>query len=101
MSTLDHKFEFTCPFEYFKHRVRSKNLENHSLLRRNSTYAFIEMNADFLEAGIDSLKKKLLIADAGIEPLSPADKLLFFFLQEYGFEDALKTVQFYREKNSK
>jgi hypothetical protein len=87
--------EFTCPFELFKDMVKTKSngYENHALLRKQSTFNFIEFNYDFIEKALDSLKSKTNMVAAGIDEFTPSDLLLFEFLKAYGFESAVKTVQ--------
>jgi len=95
-STSKPSKEFTCPFDLFKDMVKSKSPQlkdkNHALLRRESTYNFMEFNYDFIEKALDSLKQKTNLVAAGIDEFTPSDLLLFEFLKEYGFESAVKTV---------
>lgn len=88
--------EFTCPFELFKDMVKIKSddplYKDHALLRRESTFQFIEFKYTFIEKALDSLKQKTNLVAAGIDEFTPSDLLLFEFLKEYGFESAVKTV---------
>lgn len=88
--------EFTCAFELFKDMVKTKSdtgdYRNHALLRKQTSYNFIEFNYDFIEKALDSLKTKTNLVASGIDEFTPSDLLLFEFLKEYGFEDAVKTV---------
>jgi len=88
--------EFTCPFELFKDMVKTKSddlkFEDHALLRRQSTYQFMEFKYTFIEKALDSLKLKTNLVAAGIDEFTPSDLLLFEFLKEYGFESAVETV---------
>ena len=88
--------DFTCPFELFKDMIKTKSndpiYKNHSMLRKSSSYSFMELNFDFVERALDSLKTKTNLVAAGIDEFTPSDLLLFEFLKEYGFESACKTV---------
>jgi hypothetical protein len=89
--------EFTCPFELFKDMVKTKSddpkYNDHALLRRESTYAFMEFNYTFIEKALDSLKAKTNLVSAGIDEFTPSDLLLFEFLKEYGFKSAVEAVK--------
>jgi len=86
--------EFTCPFELFKDMVKTKSgHKNHALLRKQSSFNFIEFKYDFIEKALNSLKSKTNMVAAGIDEFTPSDLLLFEFLKEYGFDSAVKVVQ--------
>lgn len=96
--------EYTCPFELYKDMIRTRSddpkFKNHSLIRKESAYDFIEFDSDFIESAIDDLSKKVQLAEMGILELSPSDLLLFEFLKVYGFENAYRQIKWNNEQKT-